>query len=447
MKILFLLHHFLPEYPSGVEVYTYRLAQEFRKSHDVVLFFSTETPATAPDYTVRDGIFEGLVFRAIVNRGQQAHTFAESYRNPAISSAFAEFLDLVRPDVAHVHHLLTLSVDLLQHLTARNIPIVYTLHDFWLQCPLFTRLKTDSSLCWSVDLNECARCARAEIDRWNRYDGEKSLRIMSQQRSYLTQLQQRERTIKDALGHVAVFLGPSRFLLEEHRKWGIPQEKSRYSPYGYRVTGAETSGSKNANGKVRFGYIGSIVYHKGVHVLLEAFRLLTSRRAELHVFGGFYDGPYEERVRALAQGDERIVLHGRFSPQQLAAAYAHFDVLVIPSIWFENSPLTINEAFIHQAPVIAGDVGGMKELVSDQYGALFTVGDAQSLAEKLRLVVESPELIAEWKANLPQVKTIQENVVELEEIFAALLSSAYRASGQGTVEREVSRDKERARGE
>lgn len=438
MKILSLLHHFLPEYPSGVEVYTYRLAQEFRKRHDVVVFFSTETPVTAPDYTVRDGIFDGLVFRAIVNRGQQAHTFAESYRNPAISSAFAEFLDLVRPDIAHAHHLLTLSVDLLRLLTARNIPIVYTLHDFWLQCPLFTRLKTDSSLCWSVDLNECARCARAEIDRWNRSGGKNPFRKIQTQGSYLTQLQHRERTIKDALGHVDLFLGPSRFLLEEHRKWGIPKEKSRYSPYGYCVTGTETSGSNNADGKVRFGYIGSIVYHKGVHVLLEAFRLLTSHRAELHVFGGFYDGQYEDRVRALAQGDDRIVLHGRFSPQQLAAAYAHFDVLVIPSIWFENSPLTINEAFIHQAPVIAGDVGGMKELVSDQYGALFTVGDAQSLAEKMKLVVENPEIIVEWKAHLPRVKTIQENVIELEEIFAALLSPESPSSGQETMERSVS---------
>ena len=440
MKVLFLLHHFLPEYPSGVEVYTYRLAQEFRKRHDVVLFFSTETPPTAPDYSLRDGIFEGLVFRAIVSRGQQARSFAESYLNPAISAAFAEFLDLVRPDVAHVHHLLTLSVDLLQQLAARNIPIVYTLHDFWLQCPLFTRLKTDSSLCWSVDLHECARCARSEIDRWNRPNWKESFRIGSQQRSYLTQLRHRERTIKEALEHVDLFLGPSRFLLEEHRKWGVPQEKSRYSPYGYLVTGAETSGANNADGKVRFGYIGSIVYHKGVHVLLEAFRLLTSHRAELHVFGGFYDQQYEEQVRALARGDERIVLHGQFSPQQLAAAYAHFDVLVIPSIWFENSPLTINEAFIHQAPVIAGDVGGMQELVSDRYGALFTVGDAQSLAEKLRLVVEDPEMIAQWKAHLPRVKTIQENVVELEEIFAALLSPESPLSGQETPARSVSRE-------
>ena len=440
MKILFLLHHFLPEYPSGVEVYTYRLAQEFRKRHDVVLFFSTETPATAPDYTVRDGIFEGLIFRAIVNRGQQARSFAESYRNPAISSAFAEFLDLVRPDVAHVHHLLTLSVDLLQQLAARNIPIVYTLHDFWLQCPLFTRLKTDSSLCWSVDLQECARCARSEIDRWQRRNWKDSFRIGSTQRSYLTQLQHREQTIKAALAHVDVFLGPSRFLLEEHRKWGIPQEKSRYSPYGYLVTGAETSGSNNADGRVRFGYIGSIVYHKGVHVLLEAFRLLTSHKAELHVFGGFYDQQYEERVRALARGDDRIVLHGPFAPQQLATAYAHFDILVIPSIWFENSPLTINEAFIHRAPVIAGDVGGMKELISDQYGALFAVGDAQSLAEKLKLVVENPEIIGEWKANLPRVKTIQENVIELEDIFADLLSPASPSSDQETRERSVSRE-------
>ena len=80
----------------------------------------------------------------------------------------------------------------------------------------------------------------------------------------------------------------------------------------------------------------------------------------------------------------------------------------------------------------------MKELVSDQYGALFTVGDAQSLAEKMKLVVENPEIIVEWKAHLPRVKTIQENVIELEEIFAALLSPESPSSGQETMERSVS---------
>ena len=82
----------------------------------------------------------------------------------------------------------------------------------------------------------------------------------------------------------------------------------------------------------------------------------------------------------------------------------------------------------------------MKELVSDQYGALFTVGDAQSLSEKLKLVVEKPELIAEWKAHLPKVKTIQENVVELEEIFSALLSPESPSSGQEAGGRSASRE-------
>ena len=150
---------------------------------------------------------------------------------------------------------------------------------------------------------------------------------------------------------------------------------------------------------------------------LRRFRQLTGQKAELHVFGGFYEKQYEERIRALAQGDDRIRFHGRFLPDQLAEVYTHFDILVIPSIWFENSPLTINEAFIHRAPVIAGDVGGMKELVSDQYGALFTLGDAQSLREQLERVTEAPELMARWKENLPQVKTIEENVAELEDIF------------------------------
>ncbi len=423
MKVLLVLHHFLPEFPSGVEVYAYHLAQELKKRHEVVLFFSTESPATSPDYTIQDGIFDGLVFRSVVNRGQGMRNFVETYQNPHMSAIFQEFLDMTRPDVVHVHHLLTLSIDILSQLKARAIPIVFTLHDFWLQCPLFTRLKSDSSLCWAVELDECARCAREEVDRLEIGRWRRAIKWSGRKHSYyLLQLQARERAMKAALENVSLFLGPSRFLLEEFHKWGLPVEKSRYSPYGYRVADKEASVFRQITGKMRFGFIGSIVYHKGLHVLLEAFRDLNHSQAELHIFGGFYDHNYQKRVLALAKDDQRIVFHGRFLPESLSDAYAYFDVLVVPSIWFENSPLTINEAFINQTPVIVGDVGGMRELVTDnEFGRLFTVGDSQSLGKKMKEVVENPGLVEQWRKNLPRVKTIEENATELEEIYSSFL--------------------------
>lgn len=424
MKVLLVLHHFLPEFPSGVEVYTYHLAQELRKRHEVVLFFSTHSPATSPDYTVQDGIFDGLIFRSVVNRGQSMQHFAEMYHNAHISTIFSEFLDTVRPDVAHVHHLLGLSVDILSQLRKRGVPIVFTLHDFWLQCPLFTRLKSDSSLCWAVELDECARCAQHEIDQSEKgLWGKMAQQIGKGHAFYLTQLQARERVMKSAVDEVSLFLGPSQFLLEEFYQWGLPRDKSRHSPYGHKIIGS-ANGAKHRRlqSPVRFGFIGSIVPHKGLHVLVEAFRGLQGAAAELHIFGGFYDPDYKQRILTLAEGDPRIVFHGRFLPQALAEAHAQFDVQVVPSIWFENSPLTINEAFINKTPVITSNIGGMRELVQHGVNGLtFNVGDPVSLRECLRSLTNAPDLVAALAEKIPRIKTIEENAKELEHIYAQML--------------------------
>ncbi len=450
MKVLFVLHHFLPEFPSGVEVYTYHLAQELKKRHEIVLFFSTVSPDTSPDYTVQDGIFGGIVFRSIVNRGQKIRSFSETYQNSQISAIFRDFLDVVRPDIVHVHHLLNLSIDILHQLGERGIPVVFTLHDFWLQCPLFTRLKSDSSLSWAVELDECARCAQGEVDRWEVGLGRKALEwigkghVVAARKAlahaawkralgwmgkghsyYLARLQTRERVIKKALEDVSLFLSPSRFLLEEFLKWGLPRAKIRYSPYGHKIIGG-ASGAKQERprDKVRYGFVGSIVPHKGLHVLVEAFRGLDGAAAELHIFGGFYDPSYKRRILALAGADARIVFHGRFLPHALAEVYAQFDVQVVPSIWFENSPLTINEAFINKTPVITGNIGGMQELVDHGVNGLtFNVGDPVSLRERLHSVVRSPDLIADFAKRIPRIKTIEENAIELEGVYARLVNT------------------------
>ncbi len=449
MKVLLILHHFLPEFSSGVEVYTYHLAQELRRRHEVALFFSKVSPATAPDYTIQDGILDGLVFRSVVNRGEEIKSFSETYHNPRISAIFKEFLDVVHPDVAHVHHLMYLSADILHQLRERGIPIVFTLHDFWLQCPLFTRLKSDSSLCWDVKLDECARCARGEVDQrevgwwptalnWiaKRHvtaAGEpethaarrRALTWMDNGHAYyIARLRARERVMKQVLDQVSLFLCPSRFLLEEFHKWGLPRDKSCYSPNGHKIIGrASDIEPTRPRGKVRFGFIGSIVPHKGLHVLIQAFRDLDDATAELHIFGGFHDADYKRRILVLAEGDARIVFHGPFLPHALAQAYAHFDVQVVPSIWFENSPLTINEAFINKRPVITGDIGGMRELVDHGVNGLtFNVGDPVSLWECLDYLVTNPNSIAAFARRIPRIKTIEENAIELERTYARLLN-------------------------
>jgi glycosyltransferase involved in cell wall biosynthesis len=107
---------------------------------------------------------------------------------------------------------------------------------------------------------------------------------------------------------------------------------------------------------------------------------------------------------------------------------AEIDVLVVPSIWHENSPLTIHEAFLAKTPVIASNIGGMAELIQDEVnGLLFKVGDVADLREKITMIVQHPDLISKLSANIGPVKTIEENAVEIEQIYGDLIARSRTA--------------------
>ena len=164
MRILMVVHYFLPRHLAGTELYTFRLARELQKEHEVALFFA-ELDATTPSYTVRTGTYHGLPFTEVVNN----HTywrFRETYTNPRLERLFASVLDSYRPDVVHIQHLYNLSLGFLSLLRRRHIPAVYTLHDYWLTCPRDgLRMKQSGELCWRVVPSECASCMAAEIWR------------------------------------------------------------------------------------------------------------------------------------------------------------------------------------------------------------------------------------------------------------------------------------------
>ena len=158
--------------------------------------------------------------------------------------------------------------------------------------------------------------------------------------------------------------------------------------------------------------------HKGVHVLLEAFNKLTNSNAELRIYGDSRFAPnYYERLRLMATNSS-IKFMDSFDNNRVYEILAETDVLVVPSIWYENSPLTIHEAALAGVPVIASNIGGMTELIERmKNGLLFQVEDANDLYEKMRLLIDNPRLIKELKGKAEEVKTIEENAKELEGIY------------------------------
>jgi glycosyltransferase involved in cell wall biosynthesis len=181
---------------------------------------------------------------------------------------------------------------------------------------------------------------------------------------------------------------------------------------------------KTPSQKLRIGYVGQIIPIKGVHILIEAFKKANLEgRAKLEIWGGFEKDPgYVKQLKELVDDNASISLNGRFVHDDIANVFSNIDVLVVPSLWYENAPLVIQEAFAAETPVIATNLGGMAEMVSNEMnGLLFERGNAEDLARQLRRLIEEPGLLEGLRTGIPKVKTTEEEVSELETLYREIV--------------------------
>jgi glycosyltransferase involved in cell wall biosynthesis len=194
----------------------------------------------------------------------------------------------------------------------------------------------------------------------------------------------------------------------------------------------------SSDNTLRIGFTGQIAPHKGVHLLVEAFRKLQShgRPIELYIYGGLEARPdYVARLRKLAAGDERVRLHGRFENARAAEILGQLDVAVVPSIWYENSPLAIMEAHAAGTPVVTAALGGMAELVRDGVDGLhFASADAADLARRLQRLIDEPELLPMLRSGITMPRSIDDEMRQLVAIYDRLVIQPLLAPAIQTAE-------------
>jgi len=227
--------------------------------------------------------------------------------------------------------------------------------------------------------------------------------------------------VGEMLEAVDLFIAPSHFLRDFFIAHGVPADRIIYSDNGMQV--AHFAGfRREPSDQLRFGFIGTLIPSKGVHILIEAFNPVPPNRARLLIFGVDvpFDGwpGYDCDLRRMATNPS-IAFMGGFANEQVADVLSSIDVLVVPSIWYENSPLTIHEAFLARIPVIAANLGGMAEYVHHMHnGLLFRPRDPADLRTQMMKLIENPGLLEVLRTNIPAVKSIAENAAEMEELYS-----------------------------
>lgn len=421
-------------YNAGSEVYTQSLAHALAGTHEVHVFTRQEN-SFLPEYALvheRDPL-DARIALYIVNMARTR----DRYRHLEVDNIFCDTLDRVKPDLVHIQHLNHLSTSLVFAAHERNIPIIFTLHDYWLMCPRGQFIQfypQNASDMWSVcdgqhDLKCATRC-------YQRYFSGAPDETDHDVAYWSTWIGRRMNHVRDICAQIDYFVAPSNYLLTRFRdEFGIPAERLVYLDYGFHVD--RLNNRRRVPGEpFTFGYIGTHIPAKGVNHLIEAFRAVPGE-VQLRIWGrprGSETTALQQQVNALpSEQQARVIWMGEYTNQNIIESVFNWcDTIVVPSIWAENSPLVIHEALQARVPVITADYGGMREYVQhDVNGALFQHRSTTDLANQMLRLASDPKFAAQL-GRRGYIQSPDGNIPSMELHVQAVEQLYYRAIQQHT---------------
>ena len=416
MRIAYVVHKFPPESLGGVEIYTWGLARTLaRMGHHVAVFYPLANLDPAEACVESDGI---RLWRAPLPAGRisegPVHQYWHTFRDQAIEAAFQRFLAEVQPQVVHFQHVQGVSARLIALAAGR--PRLATLHDYWFYCANSQLRRPDGRLCsgsgWGRDCLAC-HTLRADL-RWLRRLGPLPALPIAYRNLYLRRM----------ATQIDLFLSPSEFLRQQYIRQGFRAERIITMENGLdteRLTQPPEIELPPPPGRPHFGFLGALAWHKGVHVLVEAFNPLPESAA-LTIYGDEAASPeYVAQVKAAVR-HPRVRFAGPADYRRVGLVLHQLDCLVVPSLWYENSPLVIQEAYGAGLPVVASRLGALAEKVRDGHtGRLFTAGDSADLTRVLRELVEEPQRLEEFRAQIRPAPTMEEHAQRLVALYRPLI--------------------------
>lgn len=375
---------------GGAETAAFRLFQELGDRQDCEVWFigcDASAAAVKPGavfsqpYTEREYIYGGSKF--------DWFKFANSdHRFP---SEMERLLASLSPQIVHFHHYANFGVEVFAHVkrAAPQSKTILTLHEYLAICHHFGQMvtKPHRNLCYRSSAMRCCQCF-PEFDKSDFF--------------------LRKRYIERFFDLVDGFVAPSQFLLERYTSWGLPPERMTVieNPVS-RLQGKMTYGAGGTL-PLRLGFFGQISTLKGIDVVLDAAQLLLEQgRLDVifEIHGEYRGQPREfqevflERLKKIGQN---VRFHGPYDARRVDELMQSVHAVLVPSVWWENSPVVIQEALRNRRPVICSNIGGMAEKVRDGIdGFHFPVGSVVDLVSLIRRLAAGPETLGQLVARMP----------------------------------------------
>ncbi|MBU0756166.1 MAG: glycosyltransferase family 4 protein [Planctomycetes bacterium] len=432
MKILMVVHSFLPDIFAGVEIHVFNLARILAEKHEVWVLHRVEDPQAA-EYDLSYGSYEGVSTIRLVNN-HSGEYLDELDILPGVRKRFGEVLSRLRPDLVHFHHLSHLSADLVVEAKARGAATIATLHDYWYLCCRVQLYSPVWGACPGPSIFRCAQCfnkddelirtmsrvaflgdwfARLWMNLWRNIEWPLAMRMIDQ----------RFQRMQRILSAYDLIISNSEHVKKRYTRFGGNAHRITVMRFGLDVPRLK-SARHTPRANVRFGYIGSIVKHKGLEALVDAFRRVPE--ASCRIWG---DGDLNPAVRAFRDSlkiPANVQLMGGFSQQEIPRVLSEIDVLCVPSIWEEAYGLTVDEAKAAGIPVIASRLGGIPEhLCHGKEGFLYSATDVDELEQAIRKLAGRPDRVEKLRPSGDDVLNLFENAHDVEAAYAEALRRKY----------------------
>src|SRR5258706_1038125 len=426
-RVLYICHNHPSARPGGAEIYTLELYEAVRHSDEFEPLLlarcgppdSIRMPPGTRLSSFGDDANQYLFFTDLA---EFDFFYGTALDKSIYTKDLRKFLAACQPDIVHVQHTLFLGYDLLRLIkeSLPAAPIVYTLHEYLPICHQNGQMTRtmDNENCREASPHRCHEC----------------FPDIAPEKFFL-----RKQFVQSLFSLVDLFLAPSQFLLERYIDWGIPRDKICFEEYGRRLLpSAAPTAEDNERPRNRIGFFGQINPFKGVDVLLKAMKILGEEGCDVHLWlhGANLDYQPEqfrnELFELLAATKQNVTVVGAYVGSDLPNLMAKIDWVVVPSIWWENSPLVIQEAFYHGRPVICSNVGAMAEKVRDGVDGLhFRVRDPLSLAHVIGHATETPQLWQTLHRGISDVYRIEDHLATLTDIYRLLIARKLRDESNG----------------
>ena len=385
-KILTFNVFYYPQSFGGATIVAEQLNKLLAADGEHKIYAITTLPVThylKPYHTIRYEYDRVTVFGVAVPSEDSAN-----YDNPNFSNVVAEIIELIQPDLAHIHCIQGIGAGIVDECHRRNIKIAVTFHDAWWIFP-----------------NQFMLDNGRFRENW---DG-----VPFPARKML----------ENALSKIDLLLAPSRYFADVYQQKihrPIAVNKNGVTPPTHKI-------EKCKSETIRFGYVGGATPIKGIHLILEAFREYNFESTQLRVVDNLLNLGAQSFFDKDFEGIHDYQIVPAYNQGNIDQFFAEIDVLLFPTQWKESFGLTVREALLRDVWVIATDAGGVVEdIIDGENGTIIPFdSDAETLAQAIRNVCKRYDEIPEGTViNLPKdhIRTFAEQQQELSEMYRKLLA-------------------------